>query len=227
MDQSQHQFWQPDSTPEESSQLGSNSGAPEDSDAQSGVLNQQSGDDGFFNDAVLDTSATAAYVLSAIANGPDVPNTLREALKRPDGDKWLEASQLEYMALVRNDTFKLVPKSSVPHGKSIVKSRFVYKIKYAQDGTISLYKARFCAKGYSQIEGVDFGETFAPVVKFASARVLLALAAQEGWHLQQIMDVDNAFLIAPLDEIVYVEQPEGFEEYTEDGELMVRKKCVF
>ena len=91
---------------------------------------------------------------------------------------------------------------------------------YNQDGTIERYKARWCAKGFSQVEGVDYGETYAPVVRFASARVLLAIAAQEGWELEQ-MDIDNAFLIAPLEEEIYVEQPEGFEEYTENGEPQV------
>jgi hypothetical protein len=66
-------------------------------------------------------------------------------------------------------------------------------------------------RGYEQQEGTDFNETFAPVAKFQSIRILLALAAQNNWHIHQ-MDVDSAFLYADLEEELYMEQPDGFVE---------------
>ena len=97
-----------------------------------------------------------------------------------------------------------------PEGKSVVTSRWLYKIKHVADGSIEKFKARFVAKGFSRIEGVDYDETFTPVARYTSIRSPISIAAKMGWQIHQ-MDVKTAFLNGVIEEEVYVEQPQGFE----------------
>ena len=89
-------------------------------------------------------------------------------------------------------------------GKSVVGSRWIYKVKKAADGSIEKYKAIFVAWGFSQIEGIDYEETFALVARYSSIRTMLALSTQMGWHIHQ-MDVKIAFLNGIIEEEVYIE----------------------
>jgi hypothetical protein len=104
--------------------------------------------------------------------------------------------------------WKLVP---CPKDRRVLSLRMVFAHKRNSAGDITKHKARLVVQGYEQQEGTDFNETFAPVAKFQSIRILLALAAQNNWHIHQ-MDVDSAFLYADLEEELYMEQPEGFVE---------------
>ena len=107
----------------------------------------------------------------------------------------------------------------LPSGKQAVGRRWVYTIKECANGSKS-YKARFVAKGYSQKEGLDYyHETFAPTAQLTSVRVVMQLAAQNGLMLHQ-MDIKTAYLNAPIDCEIYLEQPEGFEAKTENGEQL-------
>ena len=92
-------------------------------------------------------------------------------------------------------------------GKSVVGSRWIYKVKQATDGSVEKYKERFFSRGFSQIEGIDYEETFAP---YSSIWTILALSMQMGWHIHH-MDVKTAFLNGIIEEEVYIKQPEGFE----------------
>ena len=108
----------------------------------------------------------------------------------------------EYQCIMKNDVWEIV---SRPDGKSVVTSRWLYKIKHGADGSIEKYKARFVAKGFSQKEGVDYDETFAPVARYTSIRSIIAIASTMGCKLHR-MDSKTTFLNGIIEEQVYIEQ---------------------
>jgi hypothetical protein len=110
---------------------------------------------------------------------------------------------VEYTSIMNNDVWDIVPR---PKEKSVVSSKWLYKIKHAIDGSIVKFKARSVARGFSQREGVDHEETFAQVVRYISIRVVMALASFMGWRIHQ-MDVKTTFLNVIIEEEVYKEQP--------------------
>ena len=97
-------------------------------------------------------------------------------------------------------------------------------MKQAADESVEKYKARFVARGFSQIEGFDYEETFAPVARYSSIRTILALSVQMGWHIHQ-MDVMTAFLNGVIEEEVYIEQPEGFDIFSSELHVCVGVPC--
>jgi hypothetical protein len=106
----------------------------------------------------------------------------------------------EYDSIVKNSAWDIVPR---PIDKSVVGLRWIYKVKQAIDGSVEKYKSRFVAQGFSQIEGIYYDETFAPVVRYSSIRSILTLSAQMGWHIHQ-MDVKIVFLNGIIEEEVYI-----------------------
>jgi hypothetical protein len=120
--------------------------------------------------------------------------------------KWINAMEEELKMIEKNQTWKLVDR---PDHKKAIGVKWVYRTKLNPDGSVNKYKARLVVKGYAQIFGVDFSETFAPVARLDTIRLLFALAAQNGWVIHQ-MDVKSAFLNGYLEEEIFVEQPEGF-----------------
>lgn len=113
----------------------------------------------------------------------------------------------EIKALEANNTWSLV---TLPPDKHCIGCRWMYKVKYNSNGSVDRYKARLVAKGYTQQSGIDFPDTFSPVAKLTSVRVLLAVAASKQWHLLQL-DVNNAFLNGDLFEEVYMDLPLGYK----------------
>lgn len=132
------------------------------------------------------------------------PASIKQALS---DRKWKEAIQDEYKALMANGTWSLV--NLPPHRKPIG-CKWVFRVKENPDGTVNKYKARLVAKGFHQQARFDFHETFSPVVKPVTIRVILTFALTYGWDIQQI-DVNKAFLNGFLSEEVYMVQPQGFE----------------
>ena len=123
----------------------------------------------------------------------------------------------EFGALDSNGTWTLCEK---PSGANAIGSRWVYKTKMNELGQVVRYKARFVAQGFSQVPGQDYSDTYAPVAKHSSLRAILAIAAVKDWELHQ-MDVDTAFLQSPVDEEIYVRQPQGYEKHGADGRELV------
>ena len=132
------------------------------------------------------------------------PTKLDDALRDP---KWKKAMDEEYTTLIKNKTWRLVPNQ---RGKNIIDCKWVYRIKKRADGSIDRYKARLVAKGFKQRYGIDYEDTFSPVVKAATIRLVLAIAVTKEWSLRQL-DVQNAFLHGVLEEEVYMRQPPGYE----------------
>ncbi|XP_073268730.1 uncharacterized protein [Populus alba] len=126
----------------------------------------------------------------------------------------------ELDALHAQSTWDLVP---LPPSKNLVGCKWVYRIKKNADGSIARHKARLVAKGFSQEEGIDYHETFSPVVKPTTVRLVLALAAQFNWSLRQL-DVTNAFLHGLLHEEVYMAQPPGFVSKLHPSDFVCRLK---
>jgi hypothetical protein len=117
-----------------------------------------------------------------------------------DSKDWKTAMDTEYNALQGSCTWHLVaPKE----GKNIIDCKWVFKVKRTTDGSIDRYKARLVAKGFKQCYGIDYEDTFSPVVKIATIRLVLSLAISQGWCLKQL-DIQNAFLHGVLEEKVYM-----------------------
>jgi hypothetical protein len=116
--------------------------------------------------------------------------------------------QEEFDALQSNNTWTLVPP---PLNANIVSGKWIFRHKFHSDGSLARHKARWVVRGFSQQPGVDFDETFSPVVKHATIRVVLSLALSNNWPIHQL-DVKNAFLHGNLNEEVYSQQPSGFAD---------------
>jgi hypothetical protein len=131
-----------------------------------------------------------------------VPSSVRTALADPH---WRRAME-EYATLLANHTWDLV---SCPPGTNVVTGKWLFRHKLTSDGSLDRYKARWVLQGFTQRLGVDYDETFSPVVKFATVCAVLSLALSRDWAIHQL-DVKNAFLHGTLTETVYCSQPTGF-----------------
>jgi hypothetical protein len=132
------------------------------------------------------------------------PYRIEDALRDPD---WVVAMQEELNNFTKNDVWHLVPRPN----QNVVGTKWVFHNKQDEHCVVTRNKAWLVAKGYSQVEGLDFDETYAPVARLESIHILLAYATYHGFKLYQ-MDVKSAFLNGPIKEEVYAEQPPGFED---------------
>lgn len=149
------------------------------------------------------------------------PFTLNEALSRADAECWRQAMAEELDSLKKNETWELV---DLPSDKRPINCKWVFKTKRNSDGAICRYKARLVVKGCSQRKGIDYEETFSPVVRYSTIRFLLSLAAQYDLDIDQ-MDAVTAFLQGDLPDLIYMLQPEGFSDKT--GKVCRLKKSLY
>jgi len=151
------------------------------------------------------------------------PLTYKAALQSPQARQWKEAMRQEWQALVENHTFDIMEKGTTVHTpmtdrtvEEPIGCKWIYKRKINPDGS-TRYKARLVIKGYEQKEGIDYDETYAPVLKMATFRLILALAAQYGWDVDH-MDVVTAFLNPRIDrDNIYMEMPLGIDWLASNG----------
>jgi hypothetical protein len=152
--------------------------------------------------------------------GSDKTLFVKEALT---DEAWIEAMQEELNQFERSEVWDLVPR---PENVNVIGTKWVYKNKSDENGTITRNKARLVAQGYTQVEGLDFEETFAPVARLESIRLLLGVACILKFKLYQ-MDVKSAFLNGYLQEEVYVEQPKGFVDSEHPNYVYKLKKALY
>ena len=151
------------------------------------------------------------------------PTTVEEAMSCPEKKNWKEAMDAEFQSLQANEVWDLV---TPPKGCKVINSKWVFKYKLGEHGEVERYKARLVAQGYSQRPGIDYEETFSPVVRFESVRSVIALAIHGNMKLHQ-MDVKTAFLNGELHEEVFIRQPEGFIEEGREHLVCRLKKSIY
>lgn len=152
-------------------------------------------------------STVMAMAMSMMAIN-DEPRTYQEAINSNEAQNWKDAMKSEYDSLLQNETWILVEK---PENQRVIDNKWVFKLKKNPDDTIERYKARLVCRGFNQEYGIDYIETFAPVVRFDSLRAILAVAAENKMHMLQF-DVITAFLNGELEEDVFMQQPTGFDD---------------
>ncbi|KAI0504422.1 hypothetical protein KFK09_015374 [Dendrobium nobile] len=143
--------------------------------------------------------------LLAITDIATNPTTYKQAVQHPH---WQTAMAEEIQALKQQGTWSLVPP---PSNKPVLGCRWTYKTKMLPNGSIDRYKARLVAQGFTQEQGINYTETFSPVAKIATIRVLLSIALTRNWPVSQL-DISNAFLHGDLPDDVYMKQPPGYSD---------------
>ena len=147
------------------------------------------------------------------------PLTYQEALNSPEASKWLKGMEEEVASLTKNKTWEL---AKLPKDRKLLRGKWIFKIKVDANGRPCRWKARWVVKGYMQIEGIDFRDTFASVVKSETFKLIFALITLHNWECEQV-DIATAFLHGNLDEEIYMEQPTGFEEGDKDDVCLLQK----
>lgn len=164
-------------------------------------------------DNILDTRMRPRVSMSMMAcmaafDIDNEPKNFDEAVKSQSKVEWQRAMEDEFDSLIKNKTWILVDK---PEKQKVIDNKWVFKIKRNPNGSVVRYKARLVARGFNQQHGIDYEETFSPVVRFTSIRTMLSIAAKNRYTVKQF-DVTTAFLYGDLEEEVYMKQPIGFSD---------------
>lgn len=171
-------------------------------------------------DRFADSKYSVHYALSAEQYVDEDPVSMNEAMKRADWNKWKDAIDGEYNALVKNKTWTAC---DLPRNRQAISCKWVFKLKRTAHGEIDKYKARLVARGFTQKKGFDYEETYSPVIKLTTLRILLSVANHSSMHVHQ-MDVKSAFLNGELHEEIYMHRPEGFKV---DGRVLKLNKALY
>jgi hypothetical protein len=136
---------------------------------------------------------------------------------------WKDAMLEEYRSIIKNNVWDIVPR---PKDKSMVYSKWIYKIKHAVDGSVGKFKASFLARGFTQKEGINCEDTFSPVSRYTSIQTIISLASVLGWKLHE-MDVKTTFLNGKIEQEVFVEQPDGFVLHNKGTHVCKLRKALY
>ncbi|CAD7002894.1 unnamed protein product [Ceratitis capitata] len=152
-----------------------------------------------------------------------LPQTYKEAISSEHVSYWQAAMEAEYDALVANSTWTV---TDLPKGEQAIGCKWVYTVKRDKTGSVERYKARLVAKGCAQRFGVNYTETFSPVCRYETIRLVLALSVQLKLYLHQ-MDVCTAYLNSELKDVVYMKQPEGYADRASSGKVLRLNKAIY
>ena len=161
----------------------------------------------YITDSESDDPQDSALCVEYCYKVSSAPKTYQEAVSSPKAGHWKKAMDDEIAALRYNNTYEL---TDLPAGRSVVGGRWVYDVKRGPTGE-EAYKARYVAKGYSQVPELDYKETFSPTARMTSVRLLMQFVAGGDYHVHQL-DFKNAYLQADIDVELYVQKPEGYSE---------------
>jgi Reverse transcriptase (RNA-dependent DNA polymerase) len=151
------------------------------------------------------------------------PLTYHEVMSREDSEEWLEAMKSELQSMEDNQVWDLI---DLLDGIKHARNKWVFKRKTDMDGHLIVYKARLAAKGFTQVEGIDYDETFSTVVKFQSIRILLAIDIFHDYEIWQ-MNVKTTFLNGVLDDDVYMVQPDSFVDPKRAEKVCKLKRSIY
>lgn len=139
----------------------------------------------------------------------------------PYANEWLESAKEEVATQLKKGVFRI---TQPPPGQKIIEGQWVFKIKENPDGTVAKFKARWVAKGYTQVKGRDYNKTYAPVVRSDTSRMLLAISARKGWHIHQY-DIVTAYLNSKVNRMLYTLIPKGFDP--NDGTVCLLNNALY
>ena len=164
------------------------------------------------------------YVLTSTTNSTNIPcepHNIRAALAHP---RWKVAMDEELEALHKNKTWVLVPRTSDMH---VIGSKWVFKPKLKLDGSLDCLKARVMAKGYHQVDGLDYTKTFSPVIKPVTIRMVITIALVKKWPIRQLVVKKNAFLHGLISEDIHMDQPLGMADLEHPTHMCKLQKALY
>ncbi|MBW0506778.1 hypothetical protein O181_046493 [Austropuccinia psidii MF-1] len=165
------------------------------------------------------TTAISSVPIVSSLNIP--PKTYRQALAAVVADAWIQAIQAKKMALERKNVWEVV---KIPSQAHLINSVWVFKRVFDGEGKLIKHKARLCAQGCAQIEGIEYDETYAPTGAMVTLRLLLTIGISNGWEVHQ-MDAKTAFLNSNIDEVIYLRSPLGLQ--LGPGKWYCLKKSIY
>jgi transposase InsO family protein len=175
----------------------------------------------------MDPNGTLDNALATLVNNDTRdPKNWAEAMKSNDRLKWMAGMEKEMNSIKNREVWKLVPPTAVPRGRNIIGCRPVCHVKRDAKGQEREHKVRLVAQGFTQVAGMDYTDTFAPVARMESMRSILHIGAQRNWLLRQF-DVKTAFLYGELEEEIYMRQPKGYEEKGKEDHIALLQKGLY